>query len=72
MRVDTLGVRLKKARLEKGWKAYRLEIESGVSHDLLSRYESDECLPALRNAIRIARALDCSLDWLCCVDEPES
>lgn len=60
-----LGERLRKARRERGWTLRQLEDASGVANSHLSMIENGHRNGlSLRNAARIADALNVSIDWL--------
>lgn len=69
-RITQFGARLKRARLEKGWGVRRLAKHSGVDFRTIYHYEDDSRSPNIEAAAQLARTLDCSLDWLCGLDEP--
>lgn len=69
-RITQFGPRLKRARLEKGWGVRRLAELSGVDYRTIYRYEDEAISPNIEGAARLAQTLDCSLDWLCGLDEP--
>ncbi len=56
-------LRLKLARLERGWTVRQLAAASGVSSPSISRAESGK-EPSLGTALRLARALDVPIDEL--------
>lgn len=58
------GLRLNRARTEKGLAARELADLSGVHMSVIYAYESGRSLPKLVNATYIAAALGVSLDWL--------
>lgn len=61
---DEFGRRLRSARVERGLSAQRLAIKSGVAMASIYGYEYGNRDASLSNAIRLANALDVSLDWL--------
>jgi transcriptional regulator with XRE-family HTH domain len=69
---DTLGARLRQARLERGWSRRELASRLGYrSTSTIERYERDEVgRPQERVVIRLARALNVSALWL--LDGPGS
>lgn len=57
------------ARQEWGWSQKRLAKEANISHQAVSRIESEECTSmTTKTAVQIARALGISLDFLLCRD----
>lgn len=66
MEVTTVfGKNLKAKRLEKGLKQKELAQMTGIAPQTLSGYEGRGILPPLENTVKLAQALDVSLDWLC-------
>ena len=51
-------------RKEKGWSQTDLANESGVSREIIGKYERGEATPSVDFAKRIADALGVSLDFL--------
>lgn len=51
-------------RKEKGWSQTELANESGVSREIIGKYERGEAVPSVEFAKRIADALGVSLDFL--------
>jgi transcriptional regulator with XRE-family HTH domain len=51
-------------RKEKGWSQTELANESGVSREIIGKYERGEAVPSVDFAKRIADALGVSLDYL--------
>lgn len=60
----TLGQKIRKFRLAKGWTQKRLEKESGVENRNLTRYEHDKVRPRPKILKQIAAALEVSVDEL--------
>lgn len=58
----TIGERIRHYRTERGWSVKELSEKSGVSRDMLSRWERDKRMPASKSLVKIGRALDVSLD----------
>jgi transcriptional regulator with XRE-family HTH domain len=69
-RITQFGPRLKRARLEKGWSVRGLAELTGVDFRTIYLYEDEARSPNIEAAVRLAQKLDCSLDWLCGLDEP--
>lgn len=56
--------RIRTARHEKWMSQTDLARRAGINRSLLNKYEHGVQRPVIDNLIAIARALDCSLDWL--------
>lgn len=72
---NILADRLKIARTNKGFTQKELSKKSGVTSATISAYESTcnnkGCNPSITNAIKLANALNVSLDWLCGLSDNE-
>jgi len=55
---------LKKYRNEKGITQIRLSIESGVSQETISAYESGKAMPSAETLIKMSNFLGVSIDYL--------
>jgi transcriptional regulator with XRE-family HTH domain len=55
--MQTLGNRLRVARLGAGLSQSMLERKSGVPKSMLSRYENDHLLPSVRTLRRLSEAI---------------
>ena len=62
--VASLGIEIKKARIERGWKQQDLLRVTGLSQKYLSQIEGDHVDPRWSIVKRIAAALEVSLDQL--------
>lgn len=60
----SLGERLKQHRLGMNWTQRDLQQASGVNYMQISHFESDRRMPTIQNAIKLCKALGCSMDWL--------
>ena len=60
-----LSERLKKARQKKGYTQAELAEMCECKQTAISNAENGRSVPEIYNLIRIAQALDVSLDWLC-------
>jgi transcriptional regulator with XRE-family HTH domain len=61
-----LGRRLQRLRDEKGLSRRQLETQAEVPHGVVSRLESGEqAYPSVPVAMRLARVLGVTLDYLC-------
>ncbi len=61
---ESLARALKVERAKKGWTQDDLARESGVAANTIARYESGRNMPSLDVAVKMARALGCSVDEL--------
>lgn len=66
---DTFGSRLTYVLTCEGIKQSELANKLGMTRQSVSLYVKDEQLPSLSVAIEIAKILDVSLDWLCCLED---
>lgn len=66
----TLGTRLRSLRQERGWNQTELGQRADLAQSEVSRYESGAATPNLANLLRLARALDVSLDVLVGREQP--
>jgi len=53
-------------RKEKGWSQGELATESGLSREMIGKYERGDAVPFIEAAKKLARALGVSLDYLDC------
>ena len=60
----TLGQKITAARKQKGWTQGELGDLVDVASGLIGKYERGEINPPLEVASKIAKMLDCSLDFL--------
>jgi transcriptional regulator with XRE-family HTH domain len=60
----TLGQHVTAMRKKKGLSQADLGKAIGTSGDIIGRYERDEVKPSIEVAVKIANALDISLDYL--------
>lgn len=66
----TPGQMIRKAREALGWRVERLAVEVDVSRDTITQIELDHRLPRWELMVRIAQALDLSLDELASAKPP--
>lgn len=66
--VETLGARIREARLEKRWTQRRLADAAGFDSQAVSDYERERHQPSLQRLEAIAQALGKPLSFF--VDEP--
>lgn len=59
-----IGDRITQARKQLKWSQADLGKKVGVSREIIGRYERGEVSPSIEVAIKIAEALDVSLDYL--------
>jgi transcriptional regulator with XRE-family HTH domain len=64
MASTTLGERIKGCRQSLSWTQDKLAQEAGISKSFLSEIENDKANVSGENLMRIANALDTSLDYL--------
>lgn len=58
------SVQLRKVMLEKKKTEYRLVKTTGISKSLFYSWLSGKSLPSIDNIIKLANALECSIDYL--------
>jgi transcriptional regulator with XRE-family HTH domain len=56
--------RMKEIRKEKGWKQVDLADKAGIDKNMISYYENEKYVPSADALIKIAEALDISIDYL--------
>ena len=61
---ESFGFRMMQARKQKGWTQAQLAVASDYDVRVISRYEIDGATPSIEAAVRIAKALEVSLDVL--------
>jgi transcriptional regulator with XRE-family HTH domain len=64
-----LGQRMKAERIRMGFQVRAFAAETGIDQAQITSYENRGVVPSLMNLIAIAKALDCSLDWLCGLED---
>jgi transcriptional regulator with XRE-family HTH domain len=60
----TFGERLTVVRKRKGWNQADVGKKVGINGDAYGRYERNEVRPTIEMAVKIAEALEVSLDYL--------
>ncbi len=74
MTIETLAVlfgqRLRALRERRGWRKSELAEKIGVSLTTIQQYENGQ-MPKGEFAVRLARVLQCSLDWLLAGEEEQ-
>lgn len=58
------GTIITSLRKEKGWSQTDLATKSGVSREMIGKYERGEAVPSIEAAKKIADAFEVSLDYL--------
>lgn len=66
---DTIGSRLRCARLESGYSSEAAADKIGVARETITTWEQDENIPSGYNLIRICRLYCRSADWILFGDE---
>ncbi|MFC7526262.1 helix-turn-helix domain-containing protein [Parapedobacter sp. GCM10030251] len=51
-------------RKDRGWSQGELATESGVSREMIGKYERGDAVPSIEAAKKLARALGVTLDYL--------
>ena len=59
-----IGERIEELRKQKGWTQAKLGDLADISREQISRYEHGKSLPDFPTTVRIAQALDISIDSL--------
>ncbi len=59
-----IGKRIEALRKEKGWTQQTLGDRANISREQISRYEHGKSIPDFQTTIRIAEALEVSIDSL--------
>jgi transcriptional regulator with XRE-family HTH domain len=68
----TLGERIKRMRLERGWSQTQLAQKLKIHQKQISGYERSVHVPSTEVLIRVAELFDCSLDYLAFDDRPDT
>jgi transcriptional regulator with XRE-family HTH domain len=63
------GSRLKEERKRRRFQIMQFASMVGVAPSQITAWENRGVLPSLTSAIQVARELDCSLDWLCGLED---
>lgn len=66
-----IGKRIASLRIDKGWNQRDLAAAANISLSAVARYESGYTGPSFEAALKLAEALDCSLETLACINEKE-
>lgn len=59
---ETMARNIKVERVKRGWSQEDLAKASGVGLNSIARYETGNVVPGLDNALKLAKALGCSID----------
>lgn len=62
---DLFQVRLSQVMAHDGIDKKHLAERLGITYQAVSQFLSGKAKPTLQTAVKIAKALDVSLDWLC-------
>lgn len=65
----TFGSRLREARKDAGLRQLKLEDMTGIPAKIISKYETTDRQPMMEHAVKLARALNVKLEWLCCASD---
>lgn len=66
----TVGERIKRMRMERGWSQTQLAQKLKVHQKQISGYERDVHVPSTEVLMRMAELFDCSLDYLAFENRP--
>jgi ribosome-binding protein aMBF1 (putative translation factor) len=66
---DTFAVRLMRAQAAAGLCTYALAKKAGINKAVLYQLEHGNFNPSFKTLVSLARALNVSLDWLCCLTD---
>ncbi len=69
---ETLGTRIRQARLARGWKQEEFAERIGVSPTTVVNWETDNKPPGRKNMLRLSEELQVSIDWLAGGQERET
>ena len=62
--MDKIAITIANLRKEKGWSQTDLADKSGVSREMVGKYERGKAIPSVDAAKKIADAFEVSLDYL--------
>jgi transcriptional regulator with XRE-family HTH domain len=66
---ETFAVRLLRAESAAGLRSFELAKKAGIRRGVLCELEHGRFNPSFKTLVSLARALDVSLDWLCCLTD---
>ena len=69
--VDGFGGRMKFALIKRKMTQAELSRQTGISKEFITKIINGLSYPTITTAVKIADALDVSLDWLSGRDEPD-
>ena len=69
--VDGFGGRMKYALIKRKMTQAELSRQTGISKEFITKIINGLSYPTITTAVKIADALDVSLDWLAGRDEPD-
>lgn len=67
--MDTVGTRLKKARMDAMFSRPEVEIELGLPPGYIGKLECEEVLPVVGLVKRLAELYQVDMNWLCMIGE---
>ena len=67
-----IGIRIRERRKELRITGSQIQEKTGISTGNLSGIESGKNLPSAVALVALAKALDCSIDWILTGDSPKS
>lgn len=70
--MDTVGKRLRAARVKCGFTMLQLHDMTGLSTGNISDIEHDRNMPSVSSLIPLSKALDLSIDWILTGEESEA
>lgn len=70
--MDTVGKRLRAARMKCGYTMLQLHDMTGLSTGNISDIENDRNMPSVSSLIPLSKALDLSIDWILTGEENET
>jgi transcriptional regulator with XRE-family HTH domain len=66
-----IGQRFKKARLERNISIIELAVACDINQTQITAYENRGVLPRINHLIAIAEVLDCTTDYLLCLQDDD-
>lgn len=70
--MNTIGARIKQRRMLLGLTQKQIYSMTNISSGNLSEYENGMKFPSSKAIIELAKALQCSTDWILLGDEPDN
>lgn len=62
--INNVALVISNLRKKRGWSQSDLEQQSGVSREMISKYERGKAIPSILAAQKIAKSFEVSLDYL--------